>query len=171
MKVIDHEDARMSLHDHQCRTAQGEPFNFGALRGQVLLIVNVASRCGYTPQLRELERLYRRYRERGFTVIGFPCNQFGRQSPESALDFCTLSAREYQVSFPLMEKVRVNGGGAHPLFVELRKAAPGVLGTTAIKWNFTKFLVGRDGRVIRRFAPRDGEAVLREALELALDEG
>ncbi|MCA1770642.1 MAG: glutathione peroxidase, partial [Halomonas sp.] len=90
--------------------------------------------------------------------------------PESALDFCTLSAREYQVSFPLMEKVRVNGAGAHPLFVELRNEAPGVLGTTAIKWNFTKFLVGRDGRVIRRFSPRDGEDVLSEALELALDE-
>lgn len=162
--------ATMSIHDYRCLTAQGEPFNFAALRGQVLLVVNVASRCGYTPQLRELERLYRRYRERGFAVIGFPCNQFARQSPESALDFCTLSAREYQVSFPLMEKVKVNGPGAHPLFVELRRGAPGVLGTTAIKWNFTKFLVGRDGRVIRRFAPRDGEAALREALEIALDE-
>lgn len=160
----------MSIHDHQCRTAQGEPFNFGALRGQVLLIVNVASRCGFTPQLRELERLYRRYRDRGFTVIGFPCNQFARQSPESALDFCTLSAREYQVSFPLMEKVRVNGSGAHTLFVELKREAPGLLGTSMIKWNFTKFLVGRDGRVIRRFSPRDGELELREALELALDE-
>lgn len=160
----------MSIHDHQCRTAQGEPFNFGALRGQVLLIVNVASRCGFTPQLRELERLYRRYRDRGFMVIGFPCNQFARQSPESALDFCTLSAREYQVSFPLMEKVRVNGSGAHPLFSELKHDAPGLLGTGMIKWNFTKFLVGRDGRVIRRFSPRDGELELREALELALDE-
>ncbi|HSP57784.1 MAG TPA: glutathione peroxidase [Halomonas sp.] len=160
----------MSIHDHHCRTAQGEPFNFGALRGQVLLIVNVASRCGFTPQLRELERLYRRYRDRGFMVIGFPCNQFARQSPESALDFCTLSAREYQVSFPLMEKVRVNGSGAHPLFVEMKREGPGLLGTGMIKWNFTKFLVGRDGRVIRRFSPRDGEMELREALELALDE-
>lgn len=160
----------MSIHDHQCRTAQGEPFNFGALRGQVLLIVNVASHCGFTPQLRELERLYRRYRDRGFMVIGFPCNQFARQSPESALDFCTLSAREYQVSFPLMEKVKVNGSGAHPLFAELKREVPGVLGTGMIKWNFTKFLVGRDGRVIRRFSPREGEAELREALERALDE-
>ncbi|CAM3343677.1 glutathione peroxidase [Halomonas lysinitropha] len=160
----------MSIHDHQCRTAQGEPFNFGALRGQVLLIVNVASHCGFTPQLRELERLYRRYRDRGFMVIGFPCNQFARQSPESALDFCTFSAREYQVSFPLMEKVKVNGRGAHPLFAELKREVPGVLGTGMIKWNFTKFLVGRDGRVIRRFSPREGEAELREALERALDE-
>ncbi|MEQ5803084.1 glutathione peroxidase [Halomonas sp. H10-9-1] len=160
----------MSIHDQQCRTAQGEPFNFGALRGQVLLIVNVASRCGFTPQLRELERLYRRYRQRGFMVIGFPSNQFGRQSPESAQEFCALSARDYQVSFPLMEKVKVNGSGAHPLFVELKQEAPGLLGTGLIKWNFTKFLVGRDGRVIRRFAPRAGEHELRIALELALDE-
>jgi len=160
----------MSIHDHQCRTAQGESFNFGALRGQVLLIVNVASRCGFTPQLRELERLYRRYRHRGFMVIGFPCNQFGRQSPESAQEFCALSARDYQVSFPLMEKVRVNGSDAHPLFVELKREAPGLLGTGLVKWNFTKFLVGRNGRVIRRFSPRDGEDELRIALELALDE-
>lgn len=160
----------MSIHDHQCLTSHGEPFNFGALRGQVLLVVNVASRCGFTPQLRELERLYRRYRDRGFMVIGFLCNQFARQSPESALDFCTLSAREYQVSFPLMEKVKVNGAGTHPLFAELKREAPGLLGTRTIKWNFTKFLVGRDGRVIRRFSPRDGEGVLREALEKALDE-
>ncbi len=160
----------MSIHDHQCRTAQGEPFNLGALRGQVLLVVNVASRCGFTPQLRDLERLYRRYRDRGFMVIGFPCNQFARQSPESAQEFCALSARQYQVSFPLMEKVKVNGPGAHPVFAELKQAAPGVFGTQAIKWNFTKFLVGRDGRVIRRFAPRDGEVELRAALERALDE-
>jgi glutathione peroxidase len=160
----------MSIHDHQCRTHRGEPFNLGALRGQVLLIVNVASRCGFTPQLRELERLYRRYRDRGFTVLGFPCNQFARQSPESALDFCTFGVREYLVSFPLMEKVKVNGAGAHPLFIELKRQAPGVMGTTAIKWNFTKFLVGRDGRVIHRFSPRAGEAEIRVALEQALDE-
>ncbi|GHE21852.1 glutathione peroxidase [Halomonas urumqiensis] len=160
----------MSIHDHQCRTHSGEPFNLGALQGQVLLIVNVASRCGFTPQLKELDRLYRRYRDRGFTVLGFPCNQFARQSPESALDFCAFSARQYQVSFPLMEKVKVNGAGTHPLFLELKRGAPGVLGTTVIKWNFTKFLVGRDGKVIQRFSPRDGEFAIREALEKALDE-
>ncbi|MBB3191382.1 glutathione peroxidase [Halomonas cerina] len=160
----------MTIHDHDCRTHGGEPFNLRALRGQVLLIVNVASQCGFTPQLRDLERLYRRYRERGFMVLGFPCNQFARQSPESARDFCTFCSREYGVTFPLMEKVKVNGPQAHPLFVELKHKAPGVLGTGMIKWNFTKFLVGRDGRVIRRFSPRDGEAALREALEQALDE-
>lgn len=168
--TITPEASTMSIHDYQCRNYRGEPFNLGALRGQVLLIVNVASRCGFTPQLRELERLYRRYRDRGFTVLGFPCNQFGHQTPESALDFCAFSEREYRVSFPLMEKVKVNGADAHPLFEELKREAPGVLGTTLIKWNFTKFLVGRDGRVIRRFSPRDGELELREALEKALDE-
>ena len=160
----------MPIHDYECRTQSGEPFNLRALRGQVLLIVNVASQCGFTSQLRDLEHLYVRYRDRGFTVLGFPCNQFARQSPESALDFCRFAERAYGVSFPLMEKVKVNGSGAHPLFVELKRQAPGILGTSLIKWNFTKFLVGRDGRVIHRFSPRDGEVALREALEKALDE-
>lgn len=160
----------MAIHEHDCRTHSGEPFNLRALQGQVLLIVNVASRCGFTPQLRELERLYRRHRERGFTVLGFPCNQFARQTPESARDFCTLSGREYGVTFPLMQKVKVNGPGAHPLFVELKSQAPGVLGTTLIKWNFTKFLVGRDGRVIRRFGPNESGSELERELEKALDE-
>ncbi|ATJ81466.1 glutathione peroxidase [Halomonas beimenensis] len=160
----------MSIHDHDCRTSRGEPFNLRALRGQVLLIVNVASQCGFTSQLRDLERLYRRYRDRGFTVLGFPCNQFLRQSPESAQAFCRFGEQEYGVTFPLMEKVKVNGHDTHPLFAELKREAPGMLGTRMIKWNFTKFLVGRDGRVIRRFSPRDGEAELVEALEKALDE-
>ncbi|MBB3185579.1 glutathione peroxidase [Halomonas fontilapidosi] len=160
----------MSIHDYDCRTHSGEPFNLRALRGQVLLIVNVASQCGFTAQLRDLEHLYCGYRDRGFTVLGFPCNQFARQTPESALDFCRFAEQTYGVSFPLMEKVKVNGSGAHPLFVELKRQAPGVLGTSMIKWNFTKFLIGRDGRVIRRFSPRDDEVALREALEKALDE-
>ncbi|KAA0013066.1 glutathione peroxidase [Billgrantia pellis] len=160
----------MAIHEHECRTFRGEPFNLRALQGQVLLIVNVASRCGFTPQLGELERLYRRYRDRGFTVLAFPCNQFARQSPETALDFCAFSSTEYGVTFPVMEKVKVNGSGAHPLFVELKRKAPGVLGTTLIKWNFTKFLVGRDGRVIQRFSPNESGLALKRALEEALDE-
>ncbi|MDR5865299.1 glutathione peroxidase [Halomonas koreensis] len=160
----------MSIHDHDCHTARGEPFNLRALRGQVLLIVNVASQCGFTPQLRDLERLYRGYRDRGFTVLGFPCNQFARQAPESAQAFCRFGEREYGVTFPLLEKVRVNGPGTHPLFAELKRQAPGVMGTGLIKWNFTKFLVGRDGRVIRRFSPRDGVEALIADLERALDE-
>lgn len=160
----------MSIHDYDCRTFSGEPFNLRALRGQVLLIVNVASQCGFTSQLRDLEHLYLRYRDRGFTVLGFPCNQFARQSPESALDFCRFAEQHYGVSFQIMEKIKVNGSDAHPLFVALKRQAPGLLGIGMIKWNFTKFLVGRDGRVIRRFSPHDGELVLREALETALDE-
>ncbi|MDN3524733.1 glutathione peroxidase [Halomonas sabkhae] len=160
----------MSIHDHDCRTHSGEPFNLGALRGQVLLVVNVASRCGFTSQLGELERLYRRHRDRGFTILAFPCNQFGRQSPESAQGFCSFGEQTYSVTFPLMEKVRVNGRHAHPLFVELKREAPGVLGTGVIKWNFTKFLVARDGRVVRRFSPKTRIADLNEALESILDE-
>ncbi|QOR40082.1 glutathione peroxidase [Billgrantia diversa] len=160
----------MAIHEHECRTFRGEPFNLRALQGQVLLVVNVASRCGFTPQLGELERLYRRHRDRGFTVLAFPCNQFARQSPESALDFCAFGTSQYGVTFPLMEKVRVNGTGAHPLFVELKREAPGVMRTRMIKWNFTKFLVARDGRVIRRFSPRASGQELERALEDALDE-
>ncbi|ABE60171.1 MULTISPECIES: glutathione peroxidase [Chromohalobacter] len=159
----------MTLYSQDCYTNRMEPFNLRALRGQVLLIVNVASRCGYTPQLEELEWLYRRYRDQGFTVLAFPCNQFGRQTPESAEGFGAFCAREYRVSFPIMEKVRVNGREAHPLFTLLRRQAPGVLGSTPIKWNFTKFLVGRDGHVIRRFSPRVSPRRLTADIERALD--
>ncbi|GHA94448.1 glutathione peroxidase [Modicisalibacter luteus] len=159
----------MQIYTQDCRIQSGEPFNLRALRGQVLLIVNVASRCGYTPQLSELERLYRRYRDQGFTVLAFPCNQFANQSPESARSFAEFCERNYGVTFPIMEKVRVNGSRAHPLFTLLRKQAPGVLGSTPIKWNFTKFLVGRDGQVICRFAPRDGMQRIVPKLEAALD--
>ncbi|PRY66566.1 glutathione peroxidase [Vreelandella songnenensis] len=160
----------MTIYDQDCYTHQGQPFNLRALRGQVLLVVNVASQCGFTPQLEELETLYQRYRDRGFTVLGFPCNQFGRQSPENAEAFCAFGEQTYGVSFPLMEKVNVNGGSAHPLFVLLKKQAPGVLGTQAIKWNFTKFLVGRDGKAVARFGPRDHGYPLRRAVEAALDQ-
>ncbi|SDN69564.1 glutathione peroxidase [Vreelandella arcis] len=160
----------MTFYDQDCYTHVGQPFNLRALQGQVLLVVNVASRCGFTPQLKELEMLYQRYRDRGFTVLGFPCDQFARQSPESAEAFCAFGEQQYGVTFPLMEKVRVNGSQAHPLFVLLKQEAPGVLGTKVIKWNFTKFLVGRDGRAIARFGPRDHGRSLRLRLELALDE-
>ncbi|GAB2792240.1 glutathione peroxidase [Halomonas shantousis] len=159
----------MSFYVHDCRTPSGTPFNLRALRGQVLLVVNVASRCGYTPQLEGLERLYRDYRDRGFTVLAFPCNQFGRQSPEPAGAFTTFCETRYGVTFPVLEKVRVNGPDAHPLFVLLRHQAPGVLGSTPIKWNFTKFLVGRDGQVIRRFSPHVPPRRLADAIEQALD--
>jgi len=124
-------------------------------RGQVLLIVNVASKCGFTPQYAGLEALYRRYRDRGFTVLGFPCDQFGHQEPgteDEIRQFCSVA---YDVTFPLFAKIDVNGPNEHPLYRTLKTQAPGVLGTTAIKWNFTKFLVGRDGAVLARYAPRD----------------
>ncbi|WP_251977484.1 glutathione peroxidase [Salinicola avicenniae] len=159
----------MSLYTLDCRTQSGTPFNLRALRGQVLLVVNVASRCGFTPQLAGLETLYRDYRDQGFTILAFPCNQFGRQSPESSSHFGAFCEQRYGVTFPLMEKVNVNGRDAHPLFVHLRRQAPGVLGSTPIKWNFTKFLVGRDGQVIRRFGPRAQPRSMRPALEDALD--
>ncbi|CAM3675880.1 glutathione peroxidase [Halomonas sp. AOP12-C2-37] len=160
----------MTIYDQDCYTHQAKPFNLRALRGQVLLVVNVASQCGFTPQLKELETFYQRYRDRGFTVLGFPCNQFGRQSPENAQAFCQFGEQQYGINFPLLEKVHVNGGRAHPLFVWLKHQAPGVLGTPMIKWNFTKFLIGRDGNVIARFGPRDHGRPLRLALEKALDE-
>ncbi|MDN6180193.1 MAG: glutathione peroxidase [Halomonas subglaciescola] len=160
----------MNFYQQECQTHQGQPFNLRALQGQVLLVVNVASRCGFTPQLETLEECYQRYRERGFTVLGFPCNQFGRQAREDAAAFCAFGERAYGVTFPLLEKVRVNGAATHPLFASLKREAPGVLGTRMIKWNFTKFLVGRDGRVIGRFAPREEGTALRLAIENALDE-
>ncbi|MHB1224865.1 MAG: glutathione peroxidase [Gemmatimonadaceae bacterium] len=133
-------------------TITGELTTLEPYRGQVILVVNVASKCGFTPQYAGLEALYRRHRARGFTVLGFPCDQFGHQEPDDEAGiqaFCSLS---YDVTFPLFAKVDVNGPGAHPLFQRLKEASPGLLGSKAIKWNFTKFLIGRDGAVAQRYA-------------------
>jgi glutathione peroxidase len=141
------------LYDFEVATIDGDRQRLDVFRGRVLLIVNVASRCGFTPQYTGLEELYRNYRERGFTVLGFPCDQFGRQEPgdEAEIkDFCRLT---YDVTFPLFAKVAVNGAKAHPLYEHLKSTRRGFLGTKAIKWNFTKFLVDRDGNVVRRFGP------------------
>ena len=122
-------------------------------QGKVLLVVNTASKCGFTPQYEGLEALHRKYADRGFEVIAFPCNQFGKQEPgnEGAIsEFCELN---FGVSFPLFKKIDVNGADAHPLFVQLKKRAPGLLGSQGIKWNFTKFLIGKDGQLVKRFAP------------------
>ena len=140
----------------------------GSFAGQVLLIVNVASRCGFTEQYTGLEALHRRYREAGLAVLGFPCDQFGHQEPGDAAEireFCTLN---YQVSFPLFAKIEVNGAAAHPLYMFLKTARPGLLGSEAIKWNFTKFLVGRDGAVLRRYAPADKPESLAADIEASL---
>jgi len=145
----------MSVYDFEVRAIDGTAQKLAAYAGQVLLIVNVASRCGFTPQYTGLEALYRRHRGSGFAVLGFPCDQFGHQEPGDEAEirqFCTLN---YQVSFPLFAKINVNGADAHPLYRFLKEERPGILGTGAIKWNFTKFLVARDGRVLKRYAPSD----------------
>ena len=149
-------------------TIDGAPGKLGDYAGKALLVVNVASKCGFTPQYEGLEALQRRFGPRGFAVLGFPCDQFGHQEPGDEAEiknFCTL---KYDVSFPMFAKVEVNGANAHPLFEALKRAAPGLLGTQAIKWNFTKFLVGRDGQTIRRYAPTDAPASLAGDIEAAL---
>ena len=157
-----------SLDDFEVTRIDGQPVSLAQYRGQVLLIVNTASACGFTPQLAGLQTLHTTYGARGLTVLGFPCNQFGGQDPgsnESIGQFCTT---RYGVSFPMMAKIDVNGDAAATLYQWLTEQAPGVLGTRAIKWNFTKFLVGRDGRVIRRYAPMDAPAKLARDIEVAL---
>ncbi|HUO79314.1 MAG TPA: glutathione peroxidase [Steroidobacteraceae bacterium] len=144
-----------SIYDLSARTIDGKEQSLGAYRGKVLLIVNVASKCGFTPQYAGLEALSRKLGPRGLVVLGFPCDQFGHQEPGDEAEIKEFCALNYEVGFPLFAKVEVNGAGAHPLYRELKKAATGVLGTEAIKWNFTKFLVDRDGRVVRRYAPTD----------------
>ena len=143
----------MSLYDIQANALDGRTRKISEFAGKVLLIVNVASKCGFTPQYRGLEALQRRFGARGFDVLGFPCDQFGHQEPgdEAQIrDFCSLT---YDVTFPMFAKIEVNGPGAHPLYVQLKKELPGVLGTEAIKWNFTKFLVDRQGKAVKRYAP------------------
>jgi len=156
----------MNLYEFTVTTIDGQTETLEQYRGQVLLIVNVASKCGFTPQYSGLETLYRRYREKGFAVLGFPCDQFAHQEPGSETEiknFCTLS---YDVTFPLFAKIEVNGSGVHPLYEHLKKARPGLFGSEAIKWNFTKFLVDREGAVLQRYAPGDTpekiEAEIRE---------
>jgi len=147
--------ADSSLYDIDVRTISGQTQSLGAYRGKTLLIVNVASQCGFTRQYEGLEALFRKYQNQGFVVLGFPCNQFGRQEPGTEAEiqrFCTSS---YDVTFPLFAKIDVNGPATHPLYEHLKSARPGLLGTEAIKWNFTKFLVNAQGDVVARYAPSD----------------
>ena len=160
--------AESSIYDFEALSIEGKPAHLGTQRGKVLLIVNTASRCGFTPQFAGLEQLWREYRDRGLVVVGFPSNEFAGQDPGSDAEIASFCQREYGVSFPMMSKVQVNGEQAHPLWKWLRAAAPGVLGTEAIKWNFTKFLVGRDGQVLKRYAPNDTPDSLRADIEKAL---
>ena len=153
----------MDLTAIPIRAADGSDGDLGSFAGKVLLIVNTASRCGFTPQYEGLEALYRKYRDRGFAVLAFPCNQFGAQEPGSDDEIASFCKLTYDVTFPVFGKIDVNGEGAAPLFRELKREARGVLGSEAIKWNFTKFLVGRDGAVVERYAPTTKpEAIARD---------
>jgi glutathione peroxidase len=143
----------MSVYDYSATTLSGEEKSLGDFRGKVLLIVNTASKCGFTPQYAELETLYRKHSPAGFAVLGFPCNQFGSQEPGDAAEIGAFCSLTYDVTFPMFGKIEVNGAGAHPLFQYLKNERKGVVGTQQIKWNFTKFLVDREGNVAARFAP------------------
>ena len=157
-----------SVYDFEARQITGQLVPLRQYRGQVLLVVNTASACGFTPQFAGLETLHKQYGDRGLAVLGFPCNQFGRQDPGSNDEIASFCQLNYGVSFPMMAKIDVNGADATPLYSWLTAEAPGLLGSKAIKWNFTKFLVGRDGQVIRRYAPQDAPAKLAGDIEAAL---
>ncbi|MEY4755191.1 MAG: Hydroperoxy fatty acid reductase 1 [Pseudomonadota bacterium] len=157
-----------SVYDFEAIDITGKPVPLKQYEGQLLLIVNTASACGFTPQLAGLEALHQRYADRGLVVLGFPCNQFGAQDKGSNDEIAEFCQRNYGVTFAMMAKIEVNGSGAHPLYRWLTAEAPGLLGTQAIKWNFTKFLVGRDGQVIKRYAPTDTPQSLEGDIEAAL---
>jgi glutathione peroxidase len=156
----------VSIYEIGVTTIDGVAHTMDVYRGKTLLIVNVASECGYTPQYKGLEALYRKYQDRHFTVLGFPCNQFGAQEPGDHAAIQQFCKAEYDVTFPLFEKVDVNGDHAHPLFVFLKSAKKGVFGTPAIKWNFTKFLVGPDGDVLKRYGSTDTPEAIERDLKL-----
>ena len=143
----------MSTFDFKAEDITGSAVDLSKYQGQVLLIVNTASKCGFTPQYKGLEQVYEQFKDKGAVVLGFPCNQFGGQEPEAEAEIGAFCEKNFGVTFPLFAKVEVNGGGAHPLFQHLKKSAPGLLGTEAIKWNFTKFLIKKDGSVYKRYAP------------------
>ncbi len=157
-----------SIYDFDARQIDGRDIALSQFKGKALLIVNTASQCGFTPQFAGLEALHKAYAGRGLAVLGFPCNQFGAQDPGADGEIESFCQLNYGVSFPMMSKIDVNGASAHPLYKWLTAEAPGVLGSQAIKWNFTKFLVGRDGRVVKRYAPLAKPADLAQDIEAAL---
>ena len=159
----------MSLPNLALIRLDGRVENLSDFAGRVLLIVNVASRCGFTPQYQALQALYEQYADQGLVVMGFPCNQFGAQEPGDSEQIAQFCQSHYGVTFPIYQKCDVNGPAAHPLYQFLKAAAPGLLGSQSIKWNFTKFLIGRDGQVLERFAPLTKPAKLSAAIEQALD--
>jgi glutathione peroxidase len=157
-----------TVYDFSANTLSGQPKALSDFRGQVLLVVNVASKCGFTPQYTGLEALQKQYGERGFAVLGFPCNQFGAQEPGDAAEIQNFCSLTYDVTFPMFEKIEVNGEGTHPLYAFLKKEKKGLLGSEGIKWNFTKFLVGKDGEVIARYAPNATPESISGDIEKAL---
>ena len=157
-----------TIADFTATLPNGESMSLADKAGKVLLVVNTASKCGFTPQYDGLEALWRKYRDRGFEVVAFPCNQFGGQEPGNAEEIESFCKVNFGVSFPLMAKIDVNGDGATPLYNWLKAEAPGLLGSKGVKWNFTKFLIGRDGKVVRRFAPTDKPEKLESAIEALL---
>ncbi|MCR9105527.1 MAG: glutathione peroxidase [Gammaproteobacteria bacterium] len=157
-----------SVYDFSCKTPGGEDRPLAQYKGKVLLVVNTASKCGFTPQFAGLEEMYAQYKDKGLEILGFPCNQFGKQDPGSndeIMEFCQLN---YGVTFPMFGKIDVNGDHADPLFQHLKKEAPGALGTQGIKWNFTKFLIDADGNVVRRYAPKDKPSAIARDIEKLL---
>ncbi|MBS0156387.1 MAG: glutathione peroxidase [Nitrospira sp.] len=158
----------MCLYDIDLVTIDGKPQKMEVYRGKTLLIVNVASECGFTPQYMGLQALYDKFKDRGFVVLGFPCNQFGHQEPNSEAEIELFCRRTYSVTFPMFTKIEVNGGNTHPLYQYLKSAMPGLFGTEAIKWNFTKFLVGSDGTVLKRYAPSDKPEAIEADLTMRL---
>jgi glutathione peroxidase len=160
--------AEQTIYDFEALSIDGKPAHLSTQRGKVILVVNTASACGFTPQFTGLEKLWEDYRDKGLVIVGFPSNEFGGQDPGSNDEIATFCQRNYGVSFPMMAKVKVNGSEAHPLWKWLTSEAPGLLGTQAVKWNFTKFLVGKDGKVLKRYAPNDAPESLRKDIAAAL---
>ena len=158
----------MNAYDFAAETLDGKPAPLADYRGKVLLIVNTASKCGFTPQYAGLEELYRKYADRGLAILGFPCNQFGAQEPGDAAEIANFCSLTYDVSFPMMAKIDVNGPKAHPLYAWLKGEKKGILGTEGIKWNFTKFLIDREGKVAGRFAPGATPQSLESSVEALL---
>lgn len=156
-----------TIYDFSAQSLRGQEFSLKTYEGNVVLVVNTASKCGLTPQYKGLEALYKTYSDRGLVILGFPCNQFGNQEPGNASEIGNFCEVNYGVSFPMFEKIEVNGPGTHPLFQFLKKAKPGLFGKD-IRWNFTKFLVGRDGKPIRRFSPTTTPDKIAPAIEKAL---
>jgi glutathione peroxidase len=158
----------MTVHDYSARTIDGEDRTLSDYKGKVMVIVNTASKCGFTPQYEGLEKMFREFRDRGLVVLGFPCDQFGHQEPgdeDEIKKFCSLN---YDVSFPMFSKVEVNGDHAHPLYQYLKNEAPGLLGSRAIKWNFTKFLVDKSGKVVKRYGSMDKPESIAKDIEKLL---